>query len=265
LREVRAWRADVSLDLQCHLKSGFTSWWSGAPRRIGFHWRNSREGNRLFANQSIPPVAWQSSKLEHYLLFADALAAPPSPVDFGLAPGAGAERRVAALLRGVDGPFAAFFVGASWQTKLWHTAPAGALIDRLAERGVATVLVGGPGDVEVARAVLAASRRGAVDLVGATSLRELLAVFRRAVVACGPDSGPMHMAAAVGLPVVSLFGATSPARSAPYGFADLVVEGDAPCRPCYSRRCPIERECMRAITAERVLEMIEVARKHGEG
>jgi len=263
LRQVRAWRPDVSLDLQRHIKSGFTSWCSGAPRRFAFHWRNSREGNRLFANRSIPPVAWRSTKLEHYLLFAETLGAAPAPVSFGLAPSPAERERVGELLAGVDDPLVAFFVGASWQTKLWHAAPAAALVDSLAERRIATVLVGGPGDREVAAAVLAASRRGAVDLVGRTGLRELLAVFERATLAFGPDSGPMHMAAAMGLPVVGLFGATSPARSAPYGSADLVVEGDAPCRPCYSRRCPIDRACMHAITVERVLEMIEIARERG--
>jgi ADP-heptose:LPS heptosyltransferase len=263
LREVRAWRADVSVDLQRHIKSGVTSWCSGAPRRLAFHWRNSREGNRLFANESIPPVTWQSPKLEHFLLFADTLGAPPAPLGFGLVPSSAERRRAAELLAGVGEPFAVFFVGASWPTKLWHREPAAAVIDALAERRVATVLVGGPGDAALAREVLAASRHGAVDLVGQTGLRELLAVFERAAVAFGPDSGPMHMAAAVGLPVVGLFGATSPARSAAHGFADLVVEGDAPCRPCYARRCPIDRACMRAIAAERVLEMIEIARKRG--
>jgi len=75
----------------------------------------------------------------------------------------------------------------------------------------------------------------------------------------GPDSGPMHIAAAVGTPVVALFGATSPRRTAPYGSEDLVVRGDAPCAPCYERRCPIGQLCMETITPTKVMERVERA------
>jgi ADP-heptose:LPS heptosyltransferase len=183
-------------------------------------------------------------------------------VSFGLGLQADERRRVGDLLAGVADPMAAFFVGASWRTKLWHAEPAAEVVDRLAERGIAPVLVGGPGDVAVAEEIVAACETEPVNLVGRTSLRDVIGIFERATVAFGPDSGPMHIAAAVGVPVVSLFGATSPQRSAPYGFEHLVIEGEARCRPCYSRRCPIDRECMRAITAEAVLKTI--ARAVGE-
>jgi ADP-heptose:LPS heptosyltransferase len=107
--------------------------------------------------------------------------------------------------------------------------------------------------------VAVAARHTPADLCGRTSLRDVIGVFERAAVAFGPDSGPMHVAAALGVPVVSLFGATSPARSGPYGFDHLVVEGDAACRPCYSRRCSIGRKCMEAITEDRVMAKLESA------
>ncbi len=259
LREVRDFRPDVSLDLQRLFKSGLASWGSRAPRRIGFHWNNTREGSWFFGNQTIAPVDHLSAKIDQFLLFADLLGVPDCPVSFGLRPLDSDRRRVDELLAGVNEPFAAFFVGASWETKLWHAAPAGAVVDRLGERGMEVVLLGGPGDCEVAREIAAASRHDPVDLTGRTSLRDIVGVLERAAVALGPDSGPMHIAAAVGVPVVGLFGATSPKRSAPYGFEHLVVEGDAPCRPCYSKRCPIDRECMKAISAEVVVAKIDEA------
>lgn len=259
LRAVLAWRPDVTLDLQRHLKSGFTSWCSRAPRRVGFNWRNSREANCLFNNESIPPVEQLSAKLDHYRAFGDVLALPDTSVSFGLTLRGSEQQRVSELLRDVSGPFAVFFVGASWPTKLWHPGPAAAVVDRLAERGISVVLIGAPGDCEAARHVVSETRQAPVDLCGRTSLRDVIGIFQRAEVAFGPDSGPMHLAAAVGVPVVSLFGATSPARSGPYGFDHLVVEGDAPCRPCYSRRCSIGRKCMDAITADRVMAKLEFA------
>src|ERR1035441_10706708 len=75
----------------------------------------------------------------------------------------------------------------------------------------------------------------ALNLAGRTSLRDLIAIFPECAVAFGPDSGPMHIAAAVGCPVVSLWGATAAARSAPWGFAELAISGAIPCQPCYLR------------------------------
>jgi ADP-heptose:LPS heptosyltransferase len=74
----------------------------------------------------------------------------------------------------------------------------------------------------------------------------------------GPDTGLMHIASAVGTPVVSLWGATSPRRTGPYGFGDLAIQGRAPCSPCYRKRCPIGRVCMQSIDVEEIMAKIEM-------
>ena len=99
----------------------------------------------------------------------------------------------------------------------------------------------------------------ALNLAGRTGLRDLVAIFAECAAAFGPDSGPMHIAAAVGCPVVSLWGATAPERSAPWGFADLALSGAIPCHPCYLRECPIGRECMRRIAPGEVAAAIRRA------
>ena len=81
--------------------------------------------------------------------------------------------------------------------------------------------------------------------------------------AIGPDTGPMHIATAVGAPVVAFFGATSPLRSGPWGWGDLVLRGDAPCVPCYRSRCPIGQLCMESITPETVMARVEQALARG--
>ncbi len=253
LREVRRFRADLCLDLQRHLKSGVVSWASRAPVRVGFARANSREGNWLFSTHHIAEQDHFRSKLLQYQEFADFLGAPPRPVDFGLRLSEAEEQRVERLLQEVLRPFVAAFVGSSWPSRVWFPDRTARVAEALRERGIATVLVGGPGEREFARQVREQARCRVHDLAGQTTLRELAGVFRRALAAWGPDSGPMHLAAAVGTRVVSLWGATSPRRSAPFGNEAGVIVGQAPCVPCYRRRCPIGRVCMQSISAERVL------------
>jgi ADP-heptose:LPS heptosyltransferase len=256
LRQIRAQRPDLTLDLQRHLKSGVISRASGAPVRLGFHRRNSREGNWLFNTQALPPMAHFSSKLRQFLAFADWLEIEATPVTFGLSLSAVEAQRVDMLLADVRPPFVTAFVGSSCESRLWFPERTAAVADALAAQGVGTVLVGGSGDVAFADAVAHAAQAPVITLAGRTTLRDLIGIFERARAAFGPDSGPMHIAAAVGTPVVSLWGATSAARSAPWGSEAGVITGEAPCSPCYLKRCPIGRICMEHIGVKAVLEKI---------
>jgi len=257
LRAVRARRADLVLDLQRHFKSGLTSWCSRAPRRVSFHWRNSREGNRLFNTESIAPVREFTPKLTHFLRFADYLGVPPAPLSFGLAAAEGERQRVAPVLAALGARFAALHVGSTWQSKLWLPEATAQLCRTLRARGLGVALLGAAADLPFARRVVAAGAGDVVNAVGELSLREVVAVSERAAVAVGPDSGPMHIAAAVGTPVVALFGATSQARSGPWGWYHMVVRSGVPCEPCYLTRCPIGQLCMERITPAMVMERVD--------
>ena len=256
LRRLRDVRPDLTLDLQRHLKSGVSSIVSGASLRLGFHRRNSREGNWLFNNAHVPPRPHYSSKLEHFLTFADWLELPPAPVEFGLRLSDAESVRVETLLAPVRRPYVAAFVGSSCDSRLWFADRTARVLESMARRGLTPVLLGGPGDVAFAASIAAECRVPVCDLADKTSLRDLFGIFERCVVAFGPDSGPMHIAAAVGAPVVSLWGATSSERSAPWGNADGVIEGVADCRPCFKKTCPIGRVCMQAIEVEPVLDQL---------
>lgn len=256
LRRVRALRPDVTLDLQRHLKSGVTSRVSGARLRLGFARANSREGNWLFNNAHVPARPHYSSKLAHFLAFADRLGLPPAPVAFGLRPTADEERRADELLAGVAQPYLAAFVGSSCESRLWFPDRTARVVETVAAQGMATVLLGGPGDVGFAAAVEAQCGVPLRNLAGRTGLRDLFAIFARSAVAFGPDSGPMHIAAAVGAPVVSMWGATSAARSMPWGSEDGVLQGQADCMPCFRKTCPIGRVCMQTIAVDAAVERI---------
>ena len=254
---VRRQRFDLVLDLQRHAKSGVVSRYSAAPIRLGFHRQNSKEGNWLFNTHTIDPVPNFSLKLRQYLKFADTLGLPEDGVrfDFRLRPEE--EQHVETLLNGTSRPFAAFFLGSRWPSRFWFPQATAVVAQALKHAyGMDVVLIGGPNEQPFAQAVSQAMGETVTNLSGQTSLRDLIGIFARARLALGPDSGPMHIAAAAGTPVISLWGATSPVRSAPWGSEDLVLQGPAACSPCYVRRCRLGRVCMQRITPAQVLAVV---------
>ncbi|MGH7772399.1 MAG: glycosyltransferase family 9 protein [Candidatus Binatia bacterium] len=260
LRRIRSQRFDLVLDLQRHLKSGLISRWSGAPYRLGFHRRDAKELNWLFNNHTIAAAGEGIPKLHHYLKFAEFLGIEPYPVDWGLRLTQEEEASVDNMLRGVGSHFVVFFVGSSWESKQWLPAQTAKSAAAIQERyGMGIVLLGGKEDASFAQEVEDFRPLPVTNLVGQTSLREAVGVLSRARVAVGPDTGIMHLCAAVGTPVVSLWGATDPIRTGPHGYQDLVVQGKAACSPCYLRRCPIGRICMQSIDIEEVASKVGMA------
>ncbi|HUI25885.1 MAG TPA: glycosyltransferase family 9 protein [Candidatus Kryptonia bacterium] len=265
LGRIRRLRADVALDLQRHLKSGVVSRVSGAPLRFGFHRRNAKEGNWLFNNRHLPPLDPFGLKLQQYLVFADVLGVAAAPVQFGLVPNEEERSRVQQMLEGRGGPLAAIFVGSTWPSRFWFADRNAEVVRGLRARGFEPVLLGGVGERAFAEEIARLAGVPVSNLAGKTNLRDLIALFDRSAVAVGPDSGPMHIAAAMGCRVISLWGATSPARSAPWGSEDLVIQGEAECSPCYKRHCPIGRVCMQNITPASVLAKVDVTTSAHEG
>lgn len=253
LRRIRSERFDLVLDLQRHFKSGLISRWSGAGARLGFHPRDAKEFNWLFNNRYIPATGDGVSKLSHFLKFAEVLGLDPQPVEYRVGLTEEEQAQVQRILQGVEGNFAAFFVGSSWESKRWFPAATARLAAEVRKRyGLDIVVLGGEEDIAFAAEMERVGALRFTNCVGRTSLRESIGVLARAKVAVGPDTGLMHLSAAVGTPVISLWGATSPARTGPFGYEDLVVTGKAACSPCYLRRCPIGRVCMRSIDVEAV-------------
>jgi lipopolysaccharide heptosyltransferase II len=151
---------------------------------------------------------------------------------------AAARRRLAEAGIEANQPFVAVSAHARWPTKQWPAGRFAEVIDRLhAETGARAVLVGSAAAAAGAASIAEASRARPIDLAGRTSLRELPAVIAEARAMLTNDSGPMHVAAAVGTPVVAVFGPTNPSRTGPYSDRAVVVRSAVPCAPCYQRRC----------------------------
>jgi len=147
-------------------------------------------------------------------------------------------------------------VSARWPTKRWPAASFAEVADRLQQEGCgAVVMIGGPDERADVAAVSGMMKTPAIDLAGVTTVGLLPALLSRASLLITNDSGPMHIAAAVGTPVVALFGPTSAVRTGPYGVGHAVLTGEVPCSPCFSRTChnTLPLECLRTVSPEQVL------------
>lgn len=183
--------------------------------------------------------------------------------DLEFVPGPGAERFASGLFRaeGLDGKkVVALNPGASHAVNRWGTERFALLADRIADDGRARpVIVGGPEDEPLGRDILARSHSNPLTLAGKTDLPGLGAVLRRCAVLVSGDTGPMHMATAVGTRVVALFGAADPDRTGPVGPGHTVLKArDVSCVPCRSRTCGHERylECMERIGVDEVFAAV---------
>lgn len=263
-RDLRQEHFDIALDLQRILKSGFFSLLSGAGRRIGFHRRNAKEFNWIFNNEHIGYYSDRLAKIRHYLKFTDYLGLPEpaaTDFDFGLS-SLRVEETAPRVIVELRRPFAAVLLGTSWDTKNWFFEGYLDLMRRiLTDLNLTVVLVGDGTCSGMAQNLLQElDTPEVINLVDGTSLPELAGVLKAAAVGIGPDSGPGHLAAAVGTPFVTLFGPTSPDRTAPYGCEKLVVQAEIDCAPCYKKRCADRnRECMRRISVDEVMAKLSLA------
>ncbi|HEV8305065.1 MAG TPA: lipopolysaccharide heptosyltransferase II [Gemmatimonadales bacterium] len=240
------------------LRTAALAWLARIPVRIGFH-----DGWRLLYTQARRRPA-EGHEIDRLLALAGEAPATYAP---GLRPTPEDERAAAALLAdgGVQGPFAALAPGSIWGSKRWPYY--GELARRLAGR-LDVVTVGGPedrdlGDEIVGAAEGAGGRRRAVNACGKLTLRQSAALIARAAVLVTNDSAPLHLATAMGTPVVAVFGPTIPAFGfGPVGPHDTSLGvADLACRPCSPHgppRCPLgHHRCMRDLGPEVVAAAIE--------
>ncbi len=275
LSQVPALRAaafDLVVDLQGLFRSAAMAWLTGCSTRIGF--ANGREGSPLFYSIRVPVPTPEMHAVDRSLLTAAALGAPvwpvpPArfriPVEDREAVGQLLQRH--GLASGND--WIAMNVSARWPTKRWPLERFAAVADELQREGAGRiVLIGGPGERIDADALKALMRTSPIDLTGQTDPGLLPALLEAAALLITNDSGPLHVAAAVGTPVVAMFGPTSPIRTGPYGTGHAVLTHAVPCRPCFSRICrnQVPLECLIGIAPHQVLaavrERVPVRRAH---
>lgn len=261
IHQLRAHQFDLVVDLQGLFRSGAAAWLTGCDTRIGF--ANAREGSPLCYTHRVSVPTPDMHAVDRYLLVATALgcvvdeaAATTCPI----VPSAADREAVQGLLQrhGLQGkqPWVTMSVSARWTTKRWPLASFVSVAQQLKRDGLPVVVIGSASDRAETQAV--ATQSGAVDLSGQTGLELLPTVLQAAACFVTNDSGPMHVAAAMGTPVVALFGPTSEVRTGPYGARHHVLTAPVPCRPCFSRTCRhnVPLECLTAITPDSVVQAV---------
>lgn len=263
--EIRRRRFDLVVDLQGLIRSGLMAWLSGGWS-VGF--AEAREFAWAFYSRRVRPAAAAVHAVEKNLAVAAACGVTIKTPEFDLAVTEAERTSARALLaeNGLGRPDAAFLAvlpGARWASKQWPAARFAELIDRLAAEGrPRCVLLGAPSERWIAEAIVEACKSPPVDLVGRTNLRQLTAVLELSEQVICLDSGPMHIAAALGKPLVALFGPTNPQRTGPYSASARVVTHAVPCAPCYRRVCPLgHHDCLVRLDIAPVADKLEKPRE----
>ncbi|MDQ7781685.1 MAG: glycosyltransferase family 9 protein [Desulfomonilaceae bacterium] len=248
---------DIVLDLHASFRSGLLSMTNPNGLRVGF--ADAKELNTFFQHHRLVTDSNKPHAVDKNLVFARHLECVPQPEDFRVAVAPEARKRVRDFLtdNGIGEGERVVYANpaARWSTKMWSVDAWARLADLfIGDLDAAVVLSGGPGDVPYIDSIAERSQERPLIAAGRLSLADAVALIDAADVYVGVDSGPMHIAAFTGTPVVALFGPTDPAKVGPYGTGHKVVRHhDLDCLACRKRSCDNHR-CLEEITPERILD-----------
>ena len=262
LKTLQDTRYDLIIDFQALLKSGILIALAKGKRKIGFDkGMEHMELSHLFLNERIAPVSMEHHALLRQLMLVRGIGIEWDGIEYRLPVEPEDKRRAGILLaeHGVQAgePLIIINPGAKWKTKLWSSLKFARLADAMIERRLGKVIfTGSEEDKRLIDAIRSSMKDNAADLSGKTTLKTLAAVFEKAKFLISTDTGPMHLAAALGLPVIALFGPTAPWRTGPFGSRHRTVRAGLPCSPCFKRECGTVA-CMSNISLENVLGAVD--------
>jgi len=282
--KLRAAAYDLVVDMHGQFRTAGLTLVTGAPARIGFDrprarvwdasprkfpeqarkhaWQGAREGSWVAYTHHIPVPTLDLHAVDRYLNVGPILGLDRDPADFSFPIPQSALSRADALLAEhcAEHPDIVIMApGTIWETKRWGSDKFAEVAGHFLSKGFAVILTGSQRERVVCEEV-AALAPGVIDLAGMTTLSELAALIRRSTISITNDSGPMHLAAALDRPVISIFGPTDPVWIGPYRRADAVLHADFECSPCYLRKlkhCHHDHACMRSVSAPAVIERAE--------
>ena len=240
---------DVCIDLSGLFRSGVISAFSKAPVRLGF--KESDEGSPLFYTHKIHG-SMNIHAIDRYLEIARFMGCCVDKIQYPFAP----YNPVPDIMKQLPDQYAIICPSAGKPANRWPAQRYGEIASRLA---LPVVVIASGAEADIARKVVAVSKGNAVSIAGRTGLKDLLAVIQNAVFFICNDTGPMHIAAALNVPVFAIFGPASPIRTGPYGRVHTIIRKDYPCAPCYARQ-PCSKwgfRCMQDLGVDEVFDMIQ--------
>ena len=263
IAELRRTRYDIAIDLQGLIKSAIIARLSGARRVVGFNARYARESLACWFYTDVHDPGGEGiyapSETRHVVTInlgvLAVLGVPPGPPEFRI--DAVESPDVSRVIEQAHGNFALLNTGAAWPNKRWPAPRLAELAKRLHERrGVASIVLWGPGERALAESVVTMSD-GAALLAPQTTIADVAALASAAAVMVSGDTGPTHIASAMGTPIVGIYGPTRPERNGPLGRDDEVVSRASVCACHHLRECRRERMCLLDIDVAEVLEAVE--------
>jgi len=258
IRDTRAMKFDWVIDLQCLARSGAFGWLANGGRLIGLD--EVREGARGFYDQAVPRVSFHTHAVDWYLAVLPPLGVPVHRDFVWLPERPAVAAAVASRWPAQGSRWIVLQPGARWDNKRWPADYFAELARRLAEEAPDTrlAILGSEADAPLGRLIAAVAPDRCLNLCGRTTLPEMIEWVRRSDLLVTNDTGPMHVAAALGKPMVALFGPTEPRRTGPYGHLQDVLRVELPCSPCLSPHCTFTQpqECLRAISPTAVLAKV---------
>jgi lipopolysaccharide heptosyltransferase I len=248
---------DISVDLSGLLRSGLITWAAGARCRLGFS--DSDEGSPFFYTHKIKGGD-QIHAIDRYLKLARLLDCDTSQIEYPFPP----LPTTSELLASLPAEFCIITPSAGKEANRWPAERFGQLAANLP---LPSVVISSPADSHIVEKVVAASNGNAINLAGQTGLKELVSLIAKARFFICNDTGPMHIAAALDVPVFALFGPANPIRTGPYGKSHTIIQEPLPCSPCYAQKPCTKHNwrCMNDLTVEKVLHTIQVVRRKTEG
>jgi len=260
---MRAMRPDAAVLLPHSFESALAARRWGARIRLGY----DTDMRHALLTHMIDLPSPRRHQVDEYtgLLEAADIPAKTERPEWRLGEDPVAEAEVTTMLTeagcGGAGSLIGLHLGAAFgSSKLWPPASYAELTGQLRERGCEPLLIGGPEDLAMAEAVQALAGSRVASTVGRDRAHMLPRLLARLGCLVSSDTGVAHLAAALGVPTITLFGPTDPHLSAPRGPRVRSIEGSAPCAPCFLPRCPIDHVCMRAISAASVAAAVDEAR-----
>ncbi len=268
IKILRQHNFDLTLDLHGLIKSGIIARLSGAPNRTGFHSKNCKEKiSALFTNQKTPYIAGGLHVVDMYLtLLQTALGEIKVTKHFPLPIPEEIDKKSAHFFNTNSGlaerPVIGINPGAGFATKQWELDRFANLADRIsAELGYSILLTWGPGEESKVQQISNTMKQKSW-IAPPTTILESIALYKRMALLVSCDSGPLHLAAALGVPTVSIFGPTDPARNGAYGENHETVYKVLSCSFCWKKICPLgTQDCTKQVTANEVFEAVKGHRR----
>lgn len=257
IKKLRADTYDLIIDFQGLLKSGILVGICRGKQKLGFY--PGREKSHIFLNEKIlypdPPI----HAVQRYLYLLESLGCSCPYLEFFIPIRQVHRDKVMNFFHDKkitpDDPIVLLHPGTRWKTKLWEEEKWATLGDWLQKKnGAQVIFTGSKEDFPLIQRICGTMKLPGINTAGEWGLKELAFLQRQAKVIITPDSGPMHLAAAMATPVIALFGPTEPALTGPFGNIHRIIIKPVECRPCFKRKCSFNK-CMRAILADEVWEV----------